>query len=201
MTKAAHGSELTREQIEDWRQYLFSTGLNRGSCNGLCDMALRALPDAETPKCVRLQGCGHTDGRCKTQKRCAWHSDLRPAPSAAPTAVEEVEAISKSAAYRQDASGWNKYYDMERKALDLARRLDEALRWKEMSVTEIAAFNQSVNEYCKHWEGRDEADEQRVRELEALCTRYFNAYPFGNLGDAYRAIFPAAMTAATEGKS
>ena len=169
------------------------------------EIALRALPDAETPgaggncccaehhinhgRCLQCpvhgiqppeqrgpetgldQARTHADAGPVTAKADPHHE---PAPSAAPTAVEgnELLAIRIARAIEAGDEAQLSFTKIQIAAiltdgvLDLARRLDEELRWKEMSVTEIAAFNQSVAEYCKHWEGRAEAAEQRVRELE-----------------------------------
>ena len=41
----------------------------------------------------------------------------------APSETPRCDAIAKSAAYHQDVSGWNKYYDMERLARSLEKRV------------------------------------------------------------------------------
>ena len=74
MTKAAHSSELTREQVEAFRR-IAKEHFGGVRVDQVCDLALRALPDAETPRVE--------------QDVTAQLEELRkPAPSAAPTEVD-----------------------------------------------------------------------------------------------------------------
>jgi len=52
------------------------------------------------------------------------------------------------------------------RAYALAARAERDKQWRDWCVIEVAIRNPAVAEYMKHWEGRAEAAEARVKELE-----------------------------------
>ncbi len=52
----------------------------------------------------------------------------------------------------------------------LAARAERDKQWSEWGVIEVAVRNHSVAEYMRHWEGRAEAAEARVKKLEPVAS-------------------------------
>lgn len=59
----------------------------------------------------------------------------------------------------------SKHFESPELADDVSAALTEVDRLKNLSVTELATENQSVTDYCKHWEERVEKAETEAEDL------------------------------------